>query len=226
MTKCPQNTLLSPLGIGCNKKFKSRSGCVYHGPKCTKGILVSPKKKAMHVVTNKGQSLKCRYCSSTFKQAASVSQHQHNDCNAACLLAGKSPKQRKGKKFFQCITCSRSFDRESKYQVHIKSHQRKKFQCSHCYKEFKREDNAQTHEAKCGEQLPTLASVPQYHQAGPSSLSTAAQPASQLNGTQMMVDPPEEAEMLQLNTTTEMMDPPAELLLNSTTIGDKNLARV
>ena len=105
-----------------------------------------------------------------------------------CWLGNRQSKEKERNSFSVSLV-----QEESKYQVHIKSHQCNKFQCSHCYKEFKREDHAKTHEANYGDQLPTFASVPQYRQAGPSSLSTAAQPDSQLNATQMMLDPQEEA---------------------------------
>ena len=145
------NKLYGCRHTGCAKKFLSRSARIYHEKSCGKGPLASPKKKAK----KQGSVLKCRYCKAVFKHSASVSRHQKSDCNAARLLDGKLPKVKTPKlKSFNCVICSKSFNRQAKLKAHVVTHEKKKFTCERCFREFKRHDHFLKH--SCPNELPSF----------------------------------------------------------------------
>ena len=144
--------------VGCNKPFKSRSARMYHQKRCSTGPLQSPRRKAKKVATEAGIKKKCRYCPKTFNHAASLSRHQKKDCEAARLFAGKSPskKRPRTKKSFHCAECDKCFDRLSKYNAHLMTHQRKMHECPDCFKQFKRIDKFKNHSCSSSELESTL----------------------------------------------------------------------
>ena len=158
--------------VGCNKPFKSRSARMYHQKRCSTGPLQSPRRKAKKVATEAGIKKKCRYCPKTFNHAASLSRHQKKDCEAARLFAGKSPskKRPRTKKSFHCAECDKCFDRLSKYNAHLMTHQRKMHECPDCFKQFKRIDKFKNHSCSSSE-LESMSFVPVHHASLPSSAS-------------------------------------------------------
>ena len=121
---------------GCSKSYKQRSGRAYHVKNCTAGPLESPRKKAK----SQGEKYKCRYCSKVFSHRPSLSRHQSKDCSAALLMSGKLPNIKTPAPRIQidCTHCDATFNHVSKYNRHLKKHQRSEYGCSMCLKSVKR----------------------------------------------------------------------------------------
>ena len=103
--------------IGCTKEYSRASARAVRARKCSlPSKVLSPMKKAKKAGDN---SLKCRYCSKTYRQKSNVYRHQEM-CNAARILNGKLPKVKKIRSKFKvhiCEICSSSFDRIGKLNI-------------------------------------------------------------------------------------------------------------